>query len=94
VLSDGCGEIFATVPSSPEGLEGLQHECSMGTLPQLDIIWRQHSISTALNVAPGIKQNMDGASSVDTTIRPIMRCVRFMVLSERMILDPLSLSDF
>jgi len=78
---DGCGMTFATVPSSPEGLEDLQQECSIGTSPQLDIIWRQHSISAAVKVAPGTKHTMDGAISVDTRISPIKRCVRFMGLS-------------
>jgi hypothetical protein len=76
-----CRFAWAIRLSSPDELDTLQHACDgMRKSPQSGPMCRQHSASLNVIVAPGIKHNIDGASSDDTTIRPNMRCVRFMDL--------------
>ena len=77
-MTDGCGFTTATNANSLEGFEGLQHECSIWVSPQVDNILRQHSSSAAVSAAPGIKQNIEGTSSTETTISPMMSFARFI----------------
>ena len=74
----GLGFACATRLNSLEGFDGLQHECSIWVSPQVDNILRQHSCSAAVNAAPGIKQNIEGTSSTETTISPMMSFARFI----------------
>jgi hypothetical protein len=83
MIADGmrscCGLNRAIRLKSLEGFVGLQQECCICISSQFDDIWRQHSCSAAVIVAPGIRHNMDGANSTDRIVIPMMNCARCIV---------------
>ena len=82
-LSGICRFACRTRLISPDGLVTLQHECAgMRKSPQSGPMCRQHSASLNVIAVPGIRQNIDGARSDKTTIRPNMRFTRFMVSAD------------